>query len=81
MYLDSLDEALLNINTLALLLADEIEKLPKERLFFRIACRTAEWSNLSFLENKLKEIWKEDKCQILQIAPLQQVEMLKTPLK
>lgn len=71
LYLDSLDEALLGIDTLALLLADEIEKLPKERLFLRIACRTAEWSNLSALENKLKGIWKEDKCKILQIALLQ----------
>ncbi|HSK72810.1 MAG TPA: hypothetical protein VK892_14005, partial [Pyrinomonadaceae bacterium] len=75
LFLDSLDEALLNINTIALLLADEIEKLPKERLFLRIACRTAEWSTLSFLENKLKEIWKDDKCQILQIAPLQQKDV------
>ena len=71
LYLDSLDEALLGINTLALLLVGEIEKLPKDKLFFRIACRTAEWSNLSALENKLKEIWKEDKLNILQIAPLQ----------
>ena len=75
LFLDSLDEALLNINTLALLLADEIGKFPEERLFVRIACRTAEWSNLSVLENKLKEIWKEDKCQILQIAPLQQKDV------
>jgi hypothetical protein len=75
LFLDSLDEALLNINTLALLLADEIEKLPKERLFLRIACRTAEWSNLSVLENKLKEIWREDRCQILQISPLQQKDV------
>lgn len=74
-FLDSLDEALININTLALLLADEIEKLPKERLFLRIACRTAEWSNLSDLENKLKNVWKEDKCQILQISPLQQKDV------
>jgi hypothetical protein len=71
LYLDGLDEALLSINPLALLLADEIEKLPKERLFLRIACRTAEWSNLSALEDKLKGIWKEDKFKILQIALLQ----------
>lgn len=71
LYLDGLDEALLSIIPLALLLADEIGKLPKERLFLRIACRTAEWSNLSVLENKLREIWKEDKCKILQIALLQ----------
>ncbi len=71
LYLDSLDEALLNINTLASLLADEISDLPTERLFFRIACRTVEWSSLSLLENKLRDLWKDDKFQILQIAPLQ----------
>lgn len=75
LFLDSLDEAILDIKTLALLFADRIETLPKERLFLRIACRTAEWSNLSVLENKLKEIWKEDNCQILQIAPLQQYDV------
>ena len=46
LFLDGLDEALVSINHLALTLADEIDKLPKERLFLRIACRTAEWSNL-----------------------------------
>jgi hypothetical protein len=71
LYLDGLDEALLSIIPLALLLGDEIGKLPKERLFLRIACRTAEWSNLSDLESKLKGIWKEDKFKILQIALLQ----------
>jgi SIR2-like domain len=78
LFLDSLDEALLNINTLAILLAEELEKLPIERLYLRIACRTAEWSNLSILENKLRYIWKDDKCQILQIAPLQQTNVENT---
>ncbi len=75
LYLDSLDEALLNINTLANLLADKLSELPTERLYFRVACRTAEWSNLSVLENELKESWKEDKSQILQIAPLQEKDV------
>lgn len=76
LYLDSLDEALLDIKHLALILIDEIEKLPKERLFLRIACRTAEWSaRLSILGDRLKEFWKDENTKALQIAPLRQEDV------
>jgi len=43
LYLDSLDEGLLRIDVLSSFLQEEFLKLPVERLFLRIACRTAEW--------------------------------------
>jgi hypothetical protein len=76
LFLDSLDEALLNINTLSILLGEEISDLPIERLFLRIACRSAEWSSLSKLENMLKTLWKTEEFQILQLAPLQKKDVV-----
>lgn len=43
LHLDSLDEALLRIDTIANLLASELPGLPRDRLSIRIACRTAVW--------------------------------------
>ena len=51
LFLDSLDEGLLSIKVLAARLIDEFRKLPSERLYLRIACRTVEWPDL--LENGL----------------------------
>ena len=52
-YLDSLDESMLNIKTIVALLSDEFKKYPVgERLFLRIACRTADWPTL--FEEQLK---------------------------
>jgi len=45
LFLDSLDEGLLSIKVLAACLADEFKKLPSERLYLRIACRTVEGAN------------------------------------
>src|SRR5258706_139762 len=43
LYLDSLDEGLLTVTTLATGLVQELRKYPADRLYVRIACRTAEW--------------------------------------
>ncbi len=43
LHLDSLDEALLRIDSIANLIASELPKLPTDRLSIRIACRTAVW--------------------------------------
>ena len=42
-FLDSLDECLLRIDTVAALLGEELPKYPIDRLHLRIACRTADW--------------------------------------
>lgn len=69
LFLDSLDEGLLRIDTLAALLVEKLKGLPIQRLKFRIACRTAEWS--SFLETNLKSIWSDDNFRAYELAPLQ----------
>ncbi len=69
LFLDSLDEGLLRIDTLAALLVEKLKGLPIQRLKFRIACRTAEWS--SFLETNLKSLWGDDNFRAYELAPLQ----------
>jgi hypothetical protein len=56
-FLDSLDECLLRVDTVAALLVDELRDRPVGRLSLRIGCRTAEWPAL--LEEGLKELWSE----------------------
>ncbi len=43
LHLDSLDEALVRIDSIANLLASELPGIPTDRLSIRIACRTAVW--------------------------------------
>ena len=68
LFLDSLDEGLLSINTLASFLADEFKKLPSERLYLRIACRTANWPD--HLETGLTEWIGENEVKHYVLAPL-----------
>ncbi|MBI4319905.1 MAG: hypothetical protein HY675_15560 [Chloroflexi bacterium] len=74
LFLDSLDECLLRISTLAVLLVDELRKYPLERLWIRIACRTADWP--SVLENGLKHLWASDALQVYELAPLRELDVV-----
>jgi hypothetical protein len=74
LFLDSLDECLLRIDTLAALLIDELKKYPVERLYLRITCRTADWP--SGLESGLKELWGQEKVGIYELAPLRRVDVI-----
>lgn len=67
-FLDSLDEALLEIRVLAHWLTDELRKLPTERLSLRIACRTAHVP--PELEWGLRGIWGEESYRAYEITPL-----------
>lgn len=68
LFLDSLDECLLRIDTIAALLPEELSKQPVDRLSLRIACRTAVWPLL--LEQELKKFWPEEQLGIHELAPL-----------
>lgn len=72
-FLDSLDECLLRVDTVAALLVDELRNCPIERLSLRIGCRTAEWPT-SLLENSLKELWGEDNFGAYELAPLRRTD-------
>ena len=74
LYIDSLDECLLRIDSVAALLADEIPKYPLDRLKLRIACRTASWPPL--LENALKSGYGEDLFAATELVPLRRVDVL-----
>jgi predicted NACHT family NTPase len=74
-FLDSLDECLLRIDTLATLLVDEFRPYQDkvDRLYLRIACRTAVWP--SVLEEGLKTIWGKDAVEVYELAPLRRVDI------
>jgi len=77
LFLDSFDECLLRVDTVAALLADEFKtgKYPIDRLLFRIASRTAEFPRS--LENNLREIWgAEEKVKVYELCPLQAADVL-----
>jgi hypothetical protein len=73
--LDSLDEALLRIDSIASLLADELPKYPTARLSIRIACRTAVWPS-STLELALKGIWGDSYVGVFELAPLRRRDVV-----
>jgi len=74
LFLDSLDECLLRIDSLAALLIDELKKYPVERLYLRIACRTAYWKNK--LEDEFKEIWGENAVKVYELVTLRRIDVI-----
>lgn len=73
-FLDSLDECLLRIDTLSALLIDEFKEYPIERLQLRIACRTADWPKS--LEDGLRQLWGDDAVAVYELAPLRRVDVI-----
>ena len=73
-FLDSLDECLLRIDTVATLLVDELKRFPVHHLSFRIACRTADWPGK--LEEGLKELWGEEAFRVYELAPLRKQDVI-----
>jgi predicted NACHT family NTPase len=75
LFLDSLDECLLQIQVVARLLAETLRQYSRSlnRLSLRIACRTAEWP-LSF-ETKLMQLWGEANVQGFELAPLREKDV------
>jgi predicted NACHT family NTPase len=75
LHLDSLDEALLRIDSIASLLADELPRHPTERLSIRITCRTAVWP-VQTLEPALNHIWGEAAVGAFELAPLRRTDVM-----
>src|SRR6266498_17666 len=74
LFLDSLDECLLRVDTVAALLIDEFGKCPIDRLHLRIACRTADWPGS--LEAGLKRLWGDETVKVYELAPLRRVDVV-----
>jgi predicted NACHT family NTPase len=75
LFLDSLDECLLRLDTVTSLLEEKFSKYRKEkdRLFLRIVSRTAEWHN-SF-EKGLGQLYGEEKVKAYKLAPLRKKDV------
>lgn len=74
LFLDSLDEVLLQINVLTPLLLSELRKYPVTRLLLRIACRAADWPVL--LEAGLRKLWGSENVQVYRLAPLRYADVI-----
>jgi hypothetical protein len=74
LHLDSLDEAMLRIETAPHLLAEGLRELPTDRLSLRIACRTAVWP-VTTLGSTLTNIWGEAGLGIFELAPLRRADV------
>jgi hypothetical protein len=67
--LDSFDECLLRVDSVADILADQFARLPSiQKLYLRIASRTAEWRTQ--LEDALRDRWGKDSLGVFELAPL-----------
>lgn len=75
LFLDSLDEGLLNISILTRILKRELGKLPCERLSLRITCRTADWDSANSLEAKLQEKYNNN-VGVYELAPLTRIDVI-----
>ena len=73
LFLDSLDECLLRVDTVAPILVDKLQDCPVERLSLRVACRTAEWPML--LEEGLRQLWPEGGFEAYELAPLRRIDV------
>ncbi len=74
LFLDSLDECQLSIETLAPLLIEKLKTCPIQRLSLRIACRTADWP--TFLEDGLQQLWnKKEEIGFYELVPLRKVDV------
>ncbi|MEN9938534.1 MAG: hypothetical protein RLZZ387_5113 [Chloroflexota bacterium] len=74
LFLDSLDEALLQINVLTPLLLGELRKYPVARLSLRIACRATDWPTP--LEAGLRKLWGSENVQVYRLAPLRYADVI-----
>ena len=75
LHLDSLDEALMRIDSIANLLADELPRRPCARLSLRIACRTAVWP-AGILEPALNALWGDAAVGVVELAPLRRTDVV-----
>ncbi len=78
LFLDSLDECLLQLTTVTKLLINELQDCPVKRLFLRVACRTAVWP--ASFEAGLCEIWGRESVAVYELAPLRRSDVVEAVL-
>jgi len=70
LFLDSLDECLMRIDNVTAIIEEELAHLHSERLFLRIACRTADWPIV--FEQHLGGVFGKGNVGILELMPLRE---------
>lgn len=73
--LDSLDECMLRVETVANLLSSRLVRYPVDRLWLRIACRTAIWAELHLLEKALAGLWPQEQFGVFELLPLRRKDV------
>ena len=75
LFLDSIDECLIEIPQLAIILKNQFYKLKdhSSRLSLRISCRTADWPEM--LKDELDLIWGENEVGAYELAPLRRKDV------
>ncbi len=76
LFLDSLDECKIRIDTVSEILSKELKSNYWPNLFFRITCRTAEWSN--HLENSLIDVFEKENTEFYELCPLRRKDVIIT---
>lgn len=76
LFLDGLDECLLDITVFKQIITNAIKKYPLDRLFLRIVCRTADWP--VSLENDLIKFWSDEQFKIYELTPLRKKDVIET---
>lgn len=79
LFLDSLDECLLEADYLTSILIKEFRNCPIDRLFLRVTSRTADWPNS--LEVGLIQLWGKENVEIFELAPLRRKDVVEAVLK
>jgi len=74
LFIDSLDEGLLRVGSVASLLTKMLPKYHLDRLFLRICCRTADWPLM--MQDKLVEWYGQSECSVLELAPLRRKDVI-----
>src|SRR5581483_7462891 len=68
LFIDSLDECLLRVDTVGQVLIEELQRRDRSRLKLRIACRTAEWPKV--LQVGLASLWPQNEIRYCELQPL-----------
>lgn len=72
LYLDSLDEGLTTVETLAGFLVQELGKIDRTRLRLRLVCRPAVWPES--LKGELEHLWPQE-VSVHRLAPLREIDV------
>ncbi len=73
LFIDSLDECMLSLETVTNVLASRLRRCDVKRLQLRIACRTAVWP--SSLEDVFIELWGKEQVGLYELLPLRRVDV------